>query len=60
MQVHQNYIKVVGDDGETRTINVTQVNDATVLLSRVLQKFNITASVDEYALFLPKTGGGTY
>ncbi|CAB4445937.1 unnamed protein product [Rhizophagus irregularis] len=49
--VKQRAIKVIGEDGATRTIPINNVTDAKSILARVLQKFNINEDVEKYSLF---------
>ncbi|CAJ0866857.1 15824_t:CDS:10 [Entrophospora sp. SA101] len=49
--VKQRCIKVIGEDHQTKTIPIHDVNDAKSILARILQKFNINDEVERYCLF---------
>nr|CAG8511205.1 8855_t:CDS:10 [Entrophospora candida] len=49
--VKQRCIKVIGEDHQTKTIQIHDVNDAKSILAKILQKFNINDEVERYCLF---------
>ncbi|CAI2186005.1 3755_t:CDS:10 [Funneliformis geosporum] len=57
--VKQRVIKVIGEDGATRTIYINNVTDAKSILARVLQKFNINDDVEKYSLFTTLSDSGS-
>ncbi|KAL1923627.1 uncharacterized protein VTP21DRAFT_8607 [Calcarisporiella thermophila] len=55
--VKQRCVRVIGDDGQTSVVDVSNVSDAKSILDKVLHKFGINDRSDRYAIFV--TSGGT-
>ncbi|KAJ9085519.1 ATP binding, variant 2 [Entomophthora muscae] len=50
--VKQKCIRVSGSDHQSRVVNLTDARDAHTILSRVLEKFNISEDASKYAIFV--------
>jgi mitogen-activated protein kinase kinase kinase len=50
--VKKNCVRVYGDDGQTRIVDVHNAADAKSILKKVLHKFNINETPEKYAIFV--------
>ncbi|KAL1918387.1 uncharacterized protein VTP21DRAFT_3047 [Calcarisporiella thermophila] len=57
--VKQRCVRVIGDDGQTRVVNVSDVSDAKSILAKVLRKFGICDDeTDKYSIFVNSSETG--
>lgn len=62
-KVKQTCVKVFGEDGQTRIVNVLNAYDSKVIMAKVLHKFGIDESnADNFCIFVGSStnGEGTY
>ncbi|KAK9716986.1 ATP binding [Basidiobolus ranarum] len=49
--VKQHCVRVFGDDGQTRIVNLQEVRDAPGIMAKILHKFNIVDDSEKYTIF---------
>src|SRR5579871_4943491 len=56
--VRQTCAKFIGQDGETRIVQVTECSSARTILAKVLKKFNIQDDPQNWCIYVTKERGG--
>src|ERR1700738_3927568 len=56
--VRQNCAKFIGEDGQTRIVNISECHNARSILNKVLKKFNIQDDWNNWCIFITKERGG--
>lgn len=54
----QNCAKFIGEDGQTRIVNISECHSAKAILHKVLKKFNINDDWSNWCIFITKERGG--
>ncbi|ORX92471.1 Pkinase-domain-containing protein [Basidiobolus meristosporus CBS 931.73] len=49
--VKQHCVRVFGDDGQTRVVNLQDVHEASGIMAKILHKFNIVDDTEKYTIF---------
>lgn len=58
-KVKQTCVKVFGEDGQTRIVNVHTANDSRTIMAKILHKFGIDeSSTDSYCIFVGSSTNG--
>jgi mitogen-activated protein kinase kinase kinase len=52
-------VRVIGDDGQSRIVDVHDAMDAKSIFQRVLHKFSIYDDLDKYSIFVGASDTGT-
>jgi mitogen-activated protein kinase kinase kinase len=56
--LNQNCAKFIGEDGQTRIVNISECHSAKAILHKVLKKFNINDDWSNWCIFITKERGG--
>src|SRR5579859_5106742 len=54
----KNCAKFIGEDGQTRIVNISECSSAKQILHKVLKKFNIQDDWSNWCIFITKERGG--
>ena len=59
-KVKKQCIRVIGEEGQTRVVNVVNANDAKSIMAKVLHKFGMDDPnlVSKYSIFVGSSGEG--